>query len=147
MLSQEEQSNASALQNKALTIGELTKRVHCTDVTIRYYERCGLIKPTARSAGGYRLYDEQALMRLVFIINAKAVGFDLSEIKALLALQKNNGSSAEVKQKAQAKLREIDEKIAMLKSMKSVLSSWEQSCDGKMPLSECPILSKLYQEK
>ena len=148
MLSQgDEQPNANTPQNKALTIGELAKRVHCTDATIRYYERCGLIKPTARSAGGYRLYDQQAIRKLVFIINAKAVGFDLSEIKALLALKKNNGSSAEVKQKAQEKLCEIDEKIATLKSMKLVLSAWEQSCDGKMPLSECPILSKLYKEK
>lgn len=147
MLSQDEQANAAIAQNKTLTIGELAKRVHCTDVTIRYYERCGLIKPTARSAGGYRLYDQHALATLIFIVNAKAVGFDLAEVKALLTLQSNNGSSAQVKQKAQAKLREIDEKIAVLQSMKSVLSSWERSCDGKMPLAECPILSHLYQEK
>lgn len=127
------------------TIGQLAKHTGNTVVTLRYYERLGLLPKVKRSQGGFRLYPEEIVPRLRFIANAKSVGFDLSEIKALLQLQSGAGSSQSVKQKAQAKIQSIEEKINTLTDIKNALSQWEQSCDGKVPVDECPILANLYQ--
>jgi len=70
-----------------LTIGQLAKKADATPVTIRYYERQGLIPKSKRSQGGFRLYPESVISRFNFIKNAKAVGFSLDEIKELMAFQ------------------------------------------------------------
>lgn len=126
------------------TIGQLAKHTGNTTVTLRYYERLGLLPQTKRSQGGYRLYPESIIPRLYFIANAKAVGFDLSEIKALFQLQETQAPSQSVKLKTQDKIRCIEDKIATLNAMKMALSQWEQACDGKVPIDECPILTHLY---
>jgi DNA-binding transcriptional MerR regulator len=52
--------------------------------TLRYYERLGLLPPPARTAAGYRLYDEDAAERLRFICGARRMGLRLADIKELL---------------------------------------------------------------
>lgn len=52
--------------------------------TLRYYERIGLLEPSERTDAGYRLYDEAACERLVFIRAAKRMGLQLGDIKELL---------------------------------------------------------------
>ena len=73
-----------------LTIGEVAQGAGVATTTLRYYEREGLLAPTDRSRAGYRLYDDGAVQRLEFIRAAKAVGFTLDDIRALLEL---NGDS------------------------------------------------------
>lgn len=79
------------------TIGKLAKLVQQTPVTIRYYEKIGLIPASKRSEGGFRLYPETIIRRFYFIQNAKLIGFDLSEIKSLLNLETNQSSSQQIK--------------------------------------------------
>lgn len=55
--------------------------------TLRYYERVGLLQPTARSAGGYRLYDDEVAERLRFIRRAQRLGLRLADIKEVLDVQ------------------------------------------------------------
>ena len=129
---------------KYYTIGQLAKHTNNTVVTLRYYERLGLLPEVKRSQGGFRLYSESIVPRLYFIANAKAVGFNLTEIKALFQLQSTQVGSQSVKQKTQEKIRCIEDKIATLTAMKTALSQWEQACDGKVPIDECPILANLY---
>ena len=129
------------------TIGQLAKQTGNTVVTLRYYERLGLLPKIMRSQGGFRLYPEDIIPRLRFIANAKSVGFDLGEIRALLQLQSEAGSSQSVKQQTQAKIQAIEEKIHTLTAIKNALSQWEKACDGKVPIDECPILTNLYQCK
>lgn len=129
-----------------LTIGQLAKATGTTSVTIRYYERQGLIAPSKRSKGGYRLYPDSIIPRFYFIKNAKSVGFTLDEIKELLSLQqKKNIRSRAVKDLTLSKVDEIKNKINALNRMKKALSTWADACDGKVPLEECPILENLYQ--
>ena len=129
---------------KHYTIGQLATITGNTVVTLRYYEKLGLLPAVKRSAGGFRLYPASIIPRFHFIANAKAVGFDLSEIKTLLALQSSRASSQTIKAKTQAKIAAIEEKIATLTTMKQALSAWEKACDGKVPLEQCPILTNLY---
>lgn len=131
-----------------LSIGELAKLTHTGAVTIRYYEKRGLIQGVLRSIGGHRLYDEAMLTRLHFISNAKLVGFTLDEIGELLVLQNNpGGSSAEVKQLVINKIQHLDEKVAALQRIKNTLSALAARCDGKGPSHVCPILNTLQQEQ
>ncbi|MFF9803424.1 MerR family transcriptional regulator [Streptomyces rochei] len=52
--------------------------------TIRHYEDTGLVMPSARSQGGFRLYTETDVARLMVIRRMKPLGFTLDEMRALL---------------------------------------------------------------
>lgn len=134
---------------KYYTIGQLAKLVQQTPVTLRYYEKIGLIPRSKRSAGGFRLYPENLIRRFHFIQNAKLLGFDLNEIKLLFDLENNQVLSQPIKLSMQQKISEIEIKIKGLQLIKRALMNWEQACDGKVLMTECPILEALYlpQEK
>lgn len=70
-----------------MTIGRLGKLAGIEAKTLRYYDRVGLVKPSARTAAGYRLYDEQSASRLQFIRRSKAIGMSLSDIRRILAVR------------------------------------------------------------
>jgi MerR family mercuric resistance operon transcriptional regulator len=126
-----------------LTIGKVARSAGLSVDAVRYYEREGLIEP-ARSASRYRLYGPEAIHRLRFIRHAQRCGFSLAEIRELLALRATPGrSSGEVKARAQAKIAEIERRIAALRAMKSALEALVSSCPGRGPASECPILDAL----
>jgi MerR family mercuric resistance operon transcriptional regulator len=129
---------------KRLTIGQIAKASHVNIETVRYYERCGLIPKPPRSESGYRLYSEEVINLIRFIKHAKALGFSLREIRELLSLRVEEGvSCAQVKDKAEAKITEIEERIQSLKRMKNALLKLTKECTGKGPVKECPILDAL----
>jgi DNA-binding transcriptional MerR regulator len=49
-----------------ITVGELAKRCGLTIRTLHHYDSIGLLKPSLRSAAGYRLYDRANVDRLLF---------------------------------------------------------------------------------
>jgi MerR family Zn(II)-responsive transcriptional regulator of zntA len=65
-------------------IGEIAKKTGVTLRTIRYYDELGLIKPSKRSAGNFRLYDENAISIIKLISNLKKLDYTLEEIKNIL---------------------------------------------------------------
>jgi DNA-binding transcriptional MerR regulator len=73
-----------APQEKKLTIGEVVSRSGMTARAIRYYEELDLISPVCRSEGGYRLYGEQTLKRLMAIAALQELGFTLESIRQTL---------------------------------------------------------------
>jgi hypothetical protein len=60
----------------ALTVSTLANQAGLSADTVRYYERVGLLPPPARSAAGYRLYDQDAVARLRLIKGAQRAGLD-----------------------------------------------------------------------
>ena len=68
-----------------LKIGELAKQAGLTVRTLHHYDHIGLLSPSARSAGGYRLYNRADVERLHRIQALKQFGCSLAEIKAFLA--------------------------------------------------------------
>jgi DNA-binding transcriptional MerR regulator len=68
------------------TIGEVAERSGFSASALRYYEEIGLVEPSGRSAGGYRLYDDRAMDRLAFISRAKQLGCSLEEITDLAGI-------------------------------------------------------------
>jgi DNA-binding transcriptional MerR regulator len=68
----------------ALTVSALAEQAGLSADTVRYYERVGLLPEPARSAAGYRLYDQAAVGRLRLIKGAQRAGLRLREIGELL---------------------------------------------------------------
>jgi DNA-binding transcriptional MerR regulator len=68
----------------ALTVSALAGQAGLSADTVRYYERVGLLPEPARSAAGYRLYDQAAVGRLRLIKGAQRAGLRLREIGELL---------------------------------------------------------------
>ncbi|MGN8051305.1 MerR family transcriptional regulator [Curtobacterium sp. 22159] len=65
-------------------IGELAERAGMSLRTIRHYDEVGLLVPTGRTSGGFRVYTEQDLERLLVIRRMKPLGFTLEEMAELL---------------------------------------------------------------
>ena len=110
--------------------------------TIRYYEDIGLISPS-RTANGYRDYAREDIETLRFLARARSLGFSIEDCRHLLSLyQDKQRASADVRALAEARIREIEEKIGALVSMKDTLSELVRSCHGdRRP--DCPILEDL----
>lgn len=73
-------------QTANLKIGQVAERVGLSLRTVRYYEEVGLLTPAGRTAGGFRLYDEDAVGRLRFLKGMKPFGLSLEEIRELVEL-------------------------------------------------------------
>ena len=135
----------ASTHNASLGIGQLAKRAGVGIDTVRYYERHGLLKPSARLASGYRRYGEFELSRLRFIRRAQGFGFTLKEIDALLALSAQR-NVARVKRSAQAKLAAVEQRIADLERVRSGLTTLIKACPGHGRAEGCPILKTLGSE-
>lgn len=110
---------------------------------IRDYEKAGLLPATTRTASGYRTYGQSAIERLTFIARARQVGFSLTQIQALLALQDDpNRTSCAVKALTSAHIDELTARIAQLQAMKDTLQEWHDACHGD-ERSDCVILQSL----
>ena len=130
-----------------LTIGKVAKAAGLGVETVRFYERQGLIAEPARSDSGDRQYGPETIRRLQFIVRAKALGFTLQEIGDLLDLRATPGAGcADVQARAEAKIADIEERIAQLDAMKRALGELVAQCRGEGPLSDCPILDALDEE-
>ena len=137
----------------ALMIGELAKRAGVTIQTIRYYERRGLVHPSQRrpagiSGVGYRIYNEDAVKRLKFILHAKELGFTLNETEELLGLKvSEKARCGDIKKKAGEKLEEIDKKIQGLQGIQKILKDLIKTCKERQATEKCPILKAIDEKE
>ena len=127
---------------ESIGIGALARRAGVGIDTVRYYERQGLLQPSKRLASGYRRYSQHELSRLRFIRKAQILGFSLSEIRDLLTLSSHR-SVARVKEKAQAKLADVDRRIDELQRVRTALGELVRACPGHGRPEDCPILQAL----
>jgi DNA-binding transcriptional MerR regulator len=72
------------VDDKHMQIGEVAARTELSLRTIRHYEETGLVVPSARSQGGFRLYTETDVARLMVIRRMKPLGFTLEQMRDLL---------------------------------------------------------------
>jgi MerR family transcriptional regulator, copper efflux regulator len=129
---------------KPLTIGQVARRALVGIETVRFYEREGLLERAARSpSSGYRVYEEDVIARLQFIRRAKELGFTLNEIKELVSLRLDPGASCtDVKARAEAKIADIEARIATLRCMRMALLRLTQRCRQTGGV-QCAILETL----
>lgn len=134
------------LKFQNLKIGEISDQMGISRDTLRYYEKEGLIKPSLRSAAGYRLYSEADQACLKFVLSSRQVGFSLKDIADLLAIKINKKAKScqDVKTMTANKIVQVDEKLAELQKLKSALNKLHDSCCGGPENAEhCSILQAL----
>lgn len=108
---------------KPLFIGDIAKRFRLNPRTIRYYERIGILPKAGRTESGYRIYSDETIERLEFILKAKSLSLKLNEIKEILLLHEKGRLPCECTMKfVRNKIREIEEKIASLTELKTRLT-------------------------
>lgn len=78
MSMQEFENNFS---EEPITIGDMAKKLNVTVRTLQYYDKEGLITPSATTKGGRRFYTKQDLVKLHQILSMKYLGFSLDDIK------------------------------------------------------------------
>ena len=122
-----------------MSIGEAAACSGVPAKTIRFYEEVGLLAPAARRGNGYRAYGEKEVRTLQFIGRARALGFGLKEIAALLELYRDRRASHDVKEIARGHIAELDRKIAVLTAIRAALGELVERCHGD-DRPDCPIL-------
>ena len=73
-----------AIPKGFMTVGEVAKKMGVTVRTLQYYDKEGLLSPSAESEGGRRLYTDKDLITLHQIVSLKSLGFSLDDIKRRL---------------------------------------------------------------
>ena len=132
------------MKRDRLRIGEVASRAGVNIQTLRYYERRGLLEEPERTASGYREYASETVRLIRFIKRAQDLGFTLSEIEDLIALRDAKGRKrSEVRALAEAKMRDISQKLAQLQAMRRALNTLVESCACGEGRPTCPILEAL----
>lgn len=96
------------------TVGQLAKHGGVSRTTLLYYERVGLLVPSARSEAGYRLYTRLDMARLLQVREYRASGMGLDAIAALL-------DSSDRDSAIQQRLDAIRREMALLQEQQAVL--------------------------
>lgn len=105
-------------------IGEVVKKLNINRETIRYYENIGLLTENKRDKNGYRLYSEDEVEKIEFILMVKSYGFSLKEIKVIFdeVYEDILGGHIEgIKKIVEEKIRELQHKIEALNETKKLL--------------------------
>lgn len=125
------------------TIGEVSRASGVKVPTIRFYEKSGLIDAPPRSEGGRRLYGESAIRRLRFIRHARELGFELEDIRELLAMSAQPQDSCHHADSiASRHLAAVEARIERLQSLREELRRMILECDhGRV--CECRVLQVL----
>jgi DNA-binding transcriptional MerR regulator len=121
-------------------ISELAEQVGVPSSTVRYYERVGLLAAPARTASGYRDYDEADAARLLFITRSRRMGLSCEQIIELLPIWggTNCASAHErVRELIGDKQREIAARIAELEDFASQLEIVEAALEASPPPAAC----------
>jgi MerR family mercuric resistance operon transcriptional regulator len=129
---------------QSMTIGQLARSVDLADSTIRFYEREGLLRPAGRTAGNYRFYGPEARDRLAFIRAAQAAGFELVDIKSMLAFQDGRiAPCADVLQLVNSRLGNVRGQLKKLRHVESVLVEFQRACARAPRAKACPVMETL----
>lgn len=126
-----------------LKIGELARLSGCQVVTIRYYEKEGLLPQPERTSANYRLYDESDVERLHFIRRCRLHGMNLAEIRSLLAFKDHpTVSCAWINDLVDRHIADVERQIASLQHLKTHLEALRHTCAGDH-VQGCGIIDTL----
>ncbi|HEX3850644.1 MAG TPA: MerR family transcriptional regulator [Polyangiaceae bacterium] len=142
-----------AEESELMLVGDLAKAVGKTVRAIHLYEELGLVRAHERSKGRYRLFAQDALVRVRWIIKLQNLGLSLSDIQALVRGQ-NDAASAKfaatrLREVYLARLVETQNKLAELKALESeleasleFLSTCHSACESEVSVHSCPTCER-----
>jgi MerR family mercuric resistance operon transcriptional regulator len=129
-----------------MTIGELSRRSGCPIDTIRYYEKIRLI-PAPPRFGRFRSYGTADLDRIVFIRQARELGFRLEAVKMLLSLARPGPECcAKVRDIAETHLESIRSRVADLLRVQATLTDAVKGCEKPVD-GMCPVLDAINRTR
>jgi DNA-binding transcriptional MerR regulator len=108
----------------ARTVGAAAKAVGVSAKAIRIWEAKGLLPPAARTEAGYRVFTEDDIAVLRFILRARTLGLTLPEIKDILDLHRQGSAPCDrVTALLDQHIRDIDRAIADLRALRTTLAA------------------------
>ncbi|MDR1920642.1 MAG: Cd(II)/Pb(II)-responsive transcriptional regulator [Candidatus Adiutrix sp.] len=132
------------MKNKAMKIGELARTAGCQVVTIRYYEKEGLLRKPERTESGYRLYGPEDMERLKFIRHCRSHGMALDEIKILMRYRDAPDlNCAGVGSLVDNHIADVEKQIESLLRLRDQLTSLRRKCAQAGAAGSCGILKGL----
>ena len=123
-----------------MRISELAESAGVPASTVRYYERVGLMTLPARTASGYRDYDQDAAARLLFITRARRMGLSCEQIISLLPIWAGTNCGAaqdRVGRLIEEKQAEIAERMAELEQFAAQLDTVRAALAAESPRLAC----------
>lgn len=127
-----------------MRIGELAHAASCQTVTVRFYERKGLMGPPERSNSNYRVYGTKDLERLLFIRNCRSLGLTLPEIERLVEIHDNPVlDCSDVNACLDMHLEEVAKQMHALKLLQGELRRLRSRCAVPGASSGCGVLAAL----
>ncbi|MCL2563158.1 MAG: MerR family transcriptional regulator [Oscillospiraceae bacterium] len=116
-------SKYRAVPQGCMTVGEVAKKMGTTVRTLQYYDKEGLLSPSATSEGGRRLYMDKDVIKLHQILSLKSLGFSLDDIKnRLITLdtpQDVAGALAEHAVAIREKLDSLSESLRAIEALRA----------------------------
>lgn len=121
-----------------MQIGEVAERAGLSLRTLRHYDEIGLLTPSARSEGGFRLYTDDDLARLLVIRRMKPLGYSLEDMHDLMELLRAESVDparwAAVLDEARRRRRELAARVEMADEFLDLLADHTpESPAGTLP--------------
>ncbi len=130
------------------TVGQMSQASQTKTVTIRYYERRGLLRSPPRTSGGYRIYNDDDLDRLLFIRRGRQLGFSLESVRELLDLaDQTEAPCDEVNAKVSQHLIEVRKRLKQLHALEEELQRLSKSCEAVGSIKDCQIVEALSRNR
>lgn len=131
-----------------MQIGELARRASVNIQTVRFYERQKLLPQPERKPSGYRIYSDADWRRLLFIRQAKALGFSLEEIREILGMRARGacpcGRVVKLAERHLDNIRETMRNLAGFeKELGRAVKKWKNPGQPKLAASEfCALIER-----
>lgn len=127
----------------SMRIGELARRAGVAGSTVRYYERRGLLRPAGRTRANYRVYGQEAVVRLRFIRAAQASGLSLEDIQTLLGFSDGDVAPCdEVQAVIDSRLEHVRRQVADLHRVERALERLHDECCNTDREGPCPAIEE-----
>ena len=112
-----------AIPDGYMTVGEVAKKMGTTVRTLQYYDKEGLLSPSAESEGGRRLYTDKDLVTLHQILSLKSLGFSLDDIKCrLISLETPTDVATALTEQADSireKIEQLTDSLTAIEQLKA----------------------------
>jgi DNA-binding transcriptional MerR regulator len=133
-----------------MKIGEFASAVGVSAKTVRYYESIGLLPEPARTASGYRDYDESFIGRLTFVRTAQRLGITLDEVKEILVFrERGEAPCGYVRGVLDAQLEGIGQRIEELELLRTQLEEVVSEADRLLEADDdctCRLIEHVRQK-
>ena len=129
-------------------IGQIARLCGVSPDTLRHYERMKLLRPSGRTAAGYRVYGADAVARVRLVQAALSMGFTLKELSRLMT-ERDAGRAPcrAARHLAAAKLRDLEERLAgmvrLRAALRALLARWDARLETTPAGSRAHLLDAL----